>query len=245
MAADTIGIRRSIEDIKGWFSPHDQALFGWALGSQHDQPPGNLVEFGAYFGKSAILIGRYLRPGERFIVCDLFEMPAEVASNHEECEKTYRGLTRAAFEDNYLAFHPELPTVVQRPTSTILEHVAAGTCRFAHVDASHIYEHVAQDVESVRAMLRPDGIAVFDDFRAEHTPGTAAAIWEAVLYKELHPICFTRHKFYGTWGDPAPAHDSLTSWLARHPEISWEQHFILGRLMLRVNGPEGSEQLPN
>jgi predicted O-methyltransferase YrrM len=225
---------QSLDDVKGWFKPLDQALFGWFLERQRDEPPGDLVELGAYLGKSAILIGRHLRAGERFTVCDLFETPAEDFRNQQEYNNSYSNLARAAFETNYLAFHAELPVIVQGPTSAILDHVAAGSCRFVHVDASHLYEHVAHDVDAAHAMLRPDGVAVFDDFRAEHTPGTAAAVWEGVFTKGLHPICLTANKLYGTWGDPAPLQESLIDWLAGEPDFLHHPQQIADRPVLRV-----------
>ncbi|ROO60626.1 methyltransferase family protein [Micromonospora sp. Llam0] len=224
----------TIDGVEGWFSPLDQVLFTWLLRRQGDEPPGDLVELGVYLGKSAILMGRHLRPGDRFTVCDLFEIPAQDDGNREECEGTYPGLLRSAFEKNYLRFHETLPLIVQGHTRTVLEHVRGGTCRFAHVDASHLYEHVSQDVDSVQAMLRPTGVAVFDDFRAEHTPGTAAAVWEAVLRKGLRPICFTRNKFYGTWGDPEPARASLIEWLAGQTGIHWDRHRIAEHRLIRL-----------
>jgi predicted O-methyltransferase YrrM len=225
---------RSLDEVKGWFKPLDQALFGWFLERQREDPPGDLVELGAYLGKSAILIGQHLRVGERFTVCDLFEMPAEDSRNQQEHNSSYANLARAAFEANYLAFHSGLPAIVQGPTSVILEHVAARSCRFVHVDASHLYEHVAQDVDSARAMLRADGVVVFDDFRAEHTPGTAAAVWEGVITKGLRPICLTANKLYGTWGDPAPYQEALVEWLTGQPDLRRHSQEIAGGPVLRV-----------
>jgi len=225
---------KGIEEVAGWFSPLDQLLFTWFLRGQCEEPPGDLVELGVYLGKSAILVGGHLRPGDRFVVCDLFEAPADEDENRRECEGTYPGLKRSAFEDNYLMFHERLPVIVQGQTSTILDHVGSGACRFAHVDASHLYEYVARDVDSVRAMLRPTGVAVFDDFRAEHAPGTAAAVWEAVFGKGLRPICFTRNKLYGTWGDAAPMYNALIGWLTGQTGIRWDQHQISDHRLLRL-----------
>lgn len=235
MAEETMTRRpRSLDDVPGWFKPLDQALFGWFLDRQRAEPPGDLVELGAYLGKSAILIGRYLRAGERFTVCDLFGQPAGDARNQIESDYSYRSLARAGFEANYLAFHPELPVVVQAPTSVILDHVPAASTRFVHVDASHLYEHVAGDVDAAREMLRPGGLVVFDDFRAGHTPGTAAAVWEAVFTKGLRPICVTANKLYGSWDDPLPAQQALAGWLGDRPQIGIDRQIVAGGPILRV-----------
>ena len=42
------------------------------------------------------------------------------------------------------------------------EKVAPQSVRFLHVDASHLYEHVANDVDAAQDMLQPDGLVVFD-----------------------------------------------------------------------------------
>jgi predicted O-methyltransferase YrrM len=234
MADAKTGRPPSLDDVPGWFEPLDQALFAWFLERQQLEPPGDLVELGAYLGKSAILIGRHLGDGEQFIVCDLFGQPAADSRNQRESNYSYQSLDRARFEENYLAFHSQLPVVVQGPTATILDHVPSATVRFVHVDASHQYEHVARDVDAAREMLRAGGLAVFDDFRAAHTPGTAAAVWEAVFTKDLRPICVTANKFYGTWGDPLPAQQALAEWLVDHPRFGIDRQAIAGRPVLRV-----------
>jgi hypothetical protein len=193
------------EDVPGWISVTDQFAFRWVLEHQNQsEPPGNVVELGAFKGKSAIHIGRFLKPTETFTVCDLFEEAATSSEINPHIGQYYKSLTQAEFETNYLAFHSELPHVVRGPSSAIVDHVAEGSCRFIHIDASHMYEHVRVDTASARKLLREDGIVAFDDYRTEHTPGTAAAVWEAVLNDGLKPVFHTIGKFYGTWGDPAP-----------------------------------------
>ena len=60
------GPRRRLDTtaIPGWFSPTDQRLFEHVLGRQDEEPPGVLVELGAYLGKSAVVVGQHLRDGE-------------------------------------------------------------------------------------------------------------------------------------------------------------------------------------
>lgn len=170
-----------LDEVKGWFFAADQLLFDWLLTRQKGlAEAGDLLEVGAYLGKSAIFTGSYLRPGERFTVCDLFDAPADDSANGAEMAKSYSTLTRRAFEANYLSFHDELPTVLQGLSSMVPGQVADGSCRFVHVDASHLYEHVHADIATARAALKPYGVVVLDDFRAEHCPGVAAAAWQAV-----------------------------------------------------------------
>jgi hypothetical protein len=225
----------SLDSVPGWFEPLDRLLFVWFLERQQPEPPGDLVELGAYLGKSAILIGQHLGTGERFVVCDLFGQSAGDSRNQRESNYSYRSLNRARFEANYRAFHSELPVIVQGPTSLILDHVPSATARFVHVDASHLYEHVSGDIDAARKMLRSGGVAVFDDFRAAHTPGTAAAVWEAVFTKDLRPICVTTNKLYGTWGDPLPVQKALEQWLVDRPHLGIDRQVIASRPVLRVH----------
>lgn len=229
---------RTTNDIPGWFPPLDQELFGRLL----DRTPGDLLELGVYLGRSAVLLGDHLRTGERLTVCDLFETGAPDAANAEEMRGSYPTLTRAAFERNYLAFHEKLPEIVQGPTSEILDHVKPGTCKFVHIDASHLYEHVRDDIVAARTVLRPDGIVACDDYRSEHTPGVAAAVWEAVSRGELRPICVSTQKLYGTWGDPAPIQAELLEWLGEHTRHWHEVQQVLGAPLIRINRPRPQPQ---
>ncbi|GAA0620716.1 class I SAM-dependent methyltransferase [Streptomyces crystallinus] len=224
-------------DVKGWFWPADQLLFDWFLARQERQGlRGDLLELGAYLGKSAIFLGSYLREDETFTVCDLFDSPAPDDPNSEEMDRSYATLTRRAFEANYLAFHDELPVVVQAPTSVITSRVDSGSCRFIHVDASHLYEHVHGDIAAARDLVAPDGIVAFDDFRAEHCPGVAAAVWGAVATTGLRPIAITATKFYGTWSDPEPARSELLSWLPTRPDMWHGVEEVAGAPLIRISG---------
>jgi predicted O-methyltransferase YrrM len=226
---------RSYAELDGWFYAKDQALFTWLLDRQERrEPPGDLLELGCYLGKSAILVGGHVRPGETFTVCDLFGSEPSDSANQTENTWSYATLTRRAFEGNYLAFHAELPTIVQAATDRITQHVAPGSCRFVHIDASHLWEHVKGDIEAARLLLRPDGLVVCDDYRSEHTPGVAAAVWTAVANGGLRPICITGNKFYGTWGDPEPVQDELVDWLRSHNPGLPQYHDLLGHQLVRI-----------
>lgn len=232
-----------LDEVKGWFFAADQLLFDWLLTRQKGlAEAGDLLEVGAYMGKSAIFTGSYLRPGERFTVCDLFDGPADDSANDAEMAKSYSTLTRRAFEANYLSFHDELPTVLQGLSSMVPGRVADGSCRFVHVDASHLYEHVHADIATARAVLKPYGVVVLDDFRAEHCPGVAAAAWQAVTSGGLHVLCITGTKLYGTWGDPTALRAELAAWLATRKDLWHGEESVAGEPLIRISGKKA--QLP-
>ncbi len=237
---------RSLNDVKGWFPSLDQVLFDRFLTRQERLGQhGDLMEMGAYMGKSAIFTAAYLRANERFTVCDLFDADAPDEKNAAEARKSYSTLTRTAFEQNYLAFWDELPFVIQGPTSVVPDHVGADTCRFIHVDASHLYEHVAGDIGTARSTLVPGGLVVLDDFRSEHTPGVAAATWEAVFTRGLRPICLTTQKLYGTWGDPEPIQDELLADEEWRKGMHTSVQEIAGSRVLRFSGKPANPTPPN
>ena len=219
------------------FFRQDQKLFRWFLTEQdRRQITGDLAELGVYMGKSAVVVGEYLRPGETFTVIDLFESLASDSDNQTENVKHYSGLTQHAFEANYLRFHKRLPVVVKPPSSEILNHAAAGAHRFVHVDASHLYEHVRADVASARALLQESGVVAFDDVQARHAPGVAAAVWAAVEKDGLRPIVISQGKLYGTWGSAETWQDDLLTWLPSSG-LEHEVQQVAGGPLIRVWQP--------
>jgi hypothetical protein len=225
---------RSLDDVRGWLKPADAFLMAWLLDRQTRLGQrGDVVELGVYHGKSAIVIGYHLVEGERFVVCDLFDQVSTETTERADIH-SYKGLTQAIFESNYLAFHGMLPVIVQGLSSEIVNHVPSDSCRFVHVDASHFYEHVRIDIGSARSILREDGIVVFDDYRSAHTPGTAAAVWEAMVNDGLQVVCVTDNKFYGTWGDASPVRQELVAELTTGQEYQVGVQSVMGQQLVRV-----------
>src|SRR6476661_3931317 len=95
---------KSFYDIPGFFWWLDRKVFAAVLEAQADTAHGALVEVGAYLGRSAVILGEFVRPGERFIVVDLFGdqsalgAGAENAANRRENEKLYKSVTKQGFE---------------------------------------------------------------------------------------------------------------------------------------------------
>jgi hypothetical protein len=224
-----------LADVPGWFPALDQMLFTWFLDRQKTAGiKGDLLELGVYMGKSAILLGHHLQDGERFTVCDLFEGDAPDGANQAEAAKSYASLTQQAFERNYLSFHDTLPTVITGPSSLVSGKVAPGTCRFVHIDASHLYEHVYGDIGAAHDLLLPEGVVVLDDFRSEHTPGVSVAAWEAVLNRGLRPICLSTQKMYATWGDPEPLQGELLEMLRQRTDVGLSVQEAAGHRLVRA-----------
>lgn len=226
--------RTSLDEIRGWFFDSDIVMFRWFLEHQRAAGrTGTVVELGAYLGKSTVVIGDYVADDEQFVVVDLFESDAPDDDNSREMSSSYSTLTRDAFQANYLRFHPKLPTVYTAPSEAVVEYVEPGTVRFMHIDASHLYDHVAVDVDSARSLLGADGIVVFDDYRSEHTPGVSAAVWEGVLNKGMRPIIVTESKLYATWGDPEALQSELFAWMTENSLAFAEYQTVAGHPLIR------------
>lgn len=226
-----------IESVVGHFLPIDVKLFRLLLDATADDGPGDLAELGVLYGRSAVLVGSSRREGETFTVIDLFGADPDDEHNAAENSDSYPGLTRGAFEDNYRRLlDGELPTVVQDLSHTIVDHARHGTHRFVHVDASHLHANVVRDIEAARALLAPQGVLVLDDIRSEHTPGVAAAAWQAVLTSDLRPFAISPFKLYATFGNPAPWVEHVSRWALEtgHP---LDVQVVNGRELARVGTP--------
>jgi predicted O-methyltransferase YrrM len=230
---------KQIDAIPGWFQRMDMEVFTQLLDHTSARlGGGDLAELGVYLGKSAALIGWGQQPGETFTVIDLFEQEAAAEENRAENEDQYAELSQEAFEKNYLTVHDTLPVVVRGPSGSILDHAAHGTHRFVHVDASHLYEHVVEDIAAARTLLKPGGVVVFDDFRAQHTPGVASAVWRATT-EDLRPFAVTMGKLYATFddGNEQPWTDVLVDWLGQRDYWRHEVQQVADRPLLRIFRP--------
>lgn len=198
---------------------------------------GDLAELGVFHGASALLIGDFLQEGEAFTVVDLFDATAVSDENSEENRTYYPDLIQETFEKNYLSVHSALPRVVKGPSESIVDHATHGTHRFVHIDASHLYEHVVKDIVAAQTLLKPDGIVVLDDYRAEHTPGVAAAAWHAVLTAGLRPFALSPFKMYATWGDASPWEEVVRG-CAAVEGLPTQAHMVNGHSMIFAGMPE-------
>lgn len=222
---------RRPDDVPGWLRLTDQLLFSWLL---RQDGRGDLLELGVFQGRSAIHMGRYLRAGETFTVCDLFDGARDEKTIRPGARRAYRDLTQEVFERNYLAFHARLPVIVRGLTSVITDHVPPASCRFIHIDASHMYHHVRADAAAARQLLLPDGVVVFDDYRTEHCPGTAAAVWEAMAVDGLKVVCVSANKFYGTWGDPTALQEAILERVAAREDHRVDVQMVMGQRLPRI-----------
>lgn len=219
----------------------DFLIFDRILQTQNaDNVRGDLLEIGALFGKSAIVLGRHAKPSEKVIVCDIFDAADGNPDNIEENSQSYSGLNRAKFEKNYSRWVDQSPEVIAGLSQHIVNRIESQSLRFAHIDGSHLYDVVRTDIANVRNLMNQDGVVVMDDFRALHTPGVAAAVWDAVSNQGLTPICISEQKFYGSW-NPKVARairEDLSRWLASQGDhINYGTQNVAGASVLIIQNP--------
>jgi hypothetical protein len=227
----------SLGSVPGWFSEVDFRIF-MAIDELQKAAgvTGNLFEIGAYCGKTSILLAWMLATGERLTVCDLFNENDRVSdSNREENRRQYEGFSRQDFEDHYLRFHCELPEILACSSTEIGRDVLKDTCRFVHIDGSHVHAVVTEDIETARVLLRPGGIVALDDISTTHNPGSALGAWEAVANGILKPICLTDAKLYASFDrDDDRISSELDSWAASQSDLIVEYHELAGWKVPRV-----------
>ena len=181
-----------LDSVEGWLSDEDVALFltvdrvTRSLGSR-----GDVVEIGAYKGKSAIVLGYCIADDERLVVVDPFGRSASDATVLAEQHQFYEDLTRAEFDRNYARFHSRPPVVLERFSTDLGPADIAADARLVHVDGAHDYASVAHDVALVLGVLADEGVVVFDDAMDRGAPGVVAAVWEAVGDGRLVPLMTT------------------------------------------------------
>jgi len=228
--------------VAGWMCDIDFLLFDEILRSQrNNNVKGNLLEIGAYLGKSAIVMGSHAQVDEKFIICDVFTDPIrDDNSNEDENRASYNGLTRMSFEANYRRFLSNEITIVQELSEEICAHVEDESVRFAHIDGGHLYITVKQDIANATRYMKHDGLVAFDDFRSFHTPGVAAAIWEEIAASGLLPVCVSESKLYATWSavTALSTTERLLTWLAPHPEVHYGTQMIAGQKVIIVANPK-------
>ncbi|GAA1723252.1 class I SAM-dependent methyltransferase [Aeromicrobium alkaliterrae] len=230
---------RSRATIDGAFWDVDFRLFDELLTAQDALGvKGDLLEIGALYGKSTIVLGVHAESDETVHVCDVFESEASTDANQAENESSYPGLARDTFEANYRKYVDRDPRIIQEWSTAIASHIEPGTLRFAHVDGGHLFETVVDDLRNVKPLMGERGVIVLDDFRALHTPGVAAAAWAEVVSGGLVPFAISEQKMYATWGPAGDYARHLDTWLARSPDVvSYGYQDVAGHTLLVIENP--------
>jgi hypothetical protein len=199
---------------------------------------GDILEIGVFMGKSAILLGHLLNEGESLVAADLFDEDVSAADNVAEVRHEYPGLNEQRFLDNYARFHAHPPEVVKGLSTRLPKVLGRRKFRLIHVDGSHTYDVVRDDIANTRHLAGPDAIIVMDDWRTVHTPGVSAAIWESVTREGLIPLVTSDAKLYASWyHGPTHVAGFLREWVRENFPERHQSHWIAGHEMVRIGTP--------
>lgn len=227
---------KNTKGIAGWVSYLDAAIFQIFLSNeQPNSNAGNLLEIGVFEGKSTVLLGQNLTPGDEFHVCDIFDGKTDT-KNELEIQVSYPGLSRTKFENNMMSVLGTLPIIHQCQSTKLKNILGDKLFRFIHIDGSHLYHHVIEDLRYASASVVQDvGIIAVDDYRAQHTIGVAAAVWEMIFEGHLVPVVTTPAKIYLVKPNSRIDLGRFTLNLT-HFQISWVEEEFLGYKVIRTIG---------
>lgn len=207
---------------------------------------GHLLEIGAYFGKSAILLGHLARaPYERLLVNDVFEETERLDDeSRHEFARWYSEASEQGFLKQYARFHAQPPEVLVGSSAEIDVSSLNGACRLVHVDGGGGYDVVGRDALTAKRLLGPGGIVAFGGLSDPRRPEAALAVRDLVLAGDAFvPLLVTGAKLYGTWDPEVPAWmRHLDEWSASMPDLASETHTFAGREVRRLVEIERSRQ---
>ena len=104
-----------------------------------------------------------------------------------------------------------------------------------HIDGSHTYEAVIQDIAIACEVAAEGGVLVFDDFANDGHPGVAAALWPAVMQRDLDAFASSPSKLYVTRGsDWATRYRAAIEQLAVERGHRWKLSELPGGSILSV-----------
>ena len=182
--------------VNGWLTLLDLYLLDRILVEQSQRGfVGDVLEIGCYQGKSAIVLSNRLKSSETMVVCDNFGV-TDKDENLSEINRSYETKYRTIFQENFERFSTGEPRIHATDSRELPALLQPASFRLIHIDGSHLLEYARKDIATSIDALSPGGVIVLDDFRSQHTPGVALALWESVSLVNLQPFLLTARKAY-------------------------------------------------
>lgn len=155
--------------VGGWMLPRAMELFDSLNNIQIEKGiNGDIMEIGTYHGKSAAVLGQFLRPEEQFYACDTFTGYNDIESNF-----------RTSFEA-FFATMTGRNAIVRQMISTDLTPELLDNKKFRiwHIDGLHSFEDTLADLELGAKMIGEHGVIIADDFLNQDWLGVGQAVNE-------------------------------------------------------------------
>lgn len=187
-----------IQTVEGWVTKEDKAIIDSILVFQREfNFSGHILEIGVYKGGLIPVYAPKICKGETLFLCDLFDSKIASEENLIEIESSYHSIS---VEDvlPILGVFPEVTTsIIVGNSISLLPTIESFRFRFVHIDGSHLYEVVKQDISIAMKILDPEsGVLVIDDYRSLHTPGVSQAVWELISTSQVKVLFRTSAKIY-------------------------------------------------
>jgi hypothetical protein len=187
-----------LEDVPGFLTPAAAWLLD-GLGRRQvaDELRGDIAEIGVYYGRSALVLGRTLAPGEHLVACDSFQVGWDDVPG-------WRFRPSGAPEDSLRRRWADIvgdlsSLIVRRGDSLELSPADLGADpRLVHVDGGHAYDRVRHDARIADEALQPGGVVVFDDVLLAEWPDVTVAVIDHLRSRgsELIPFLVAEHKTF-------------------------------------------------
>jgi hypothetical protein len=231
----------AIPQIRGWFSSHDALVFHWFLTPRNEvSEASGILEIGTFEGKSAAFLSNYLTTGERFLVCDIFSLKSDELNDLENL-KSYPNFGLDNFMNNMDKYARETPEVIVSDSAKLQASELGNNFRFIHLDGSHLFDHISKDLDlAIQMVDSENGVVAIDDFRAAHTPGVSAAIWQQIVKEKLTPVVITGTKMYCMRNSKRFRKSEFIDFLHQN-ETKFEKEHFMSSDVVRIYGKSDSE----
>ena len=184
--------------VFGWINYEDVVMFSIFNRLRSAASNGDILEIGTHMGKTAVLLGTFLRDSEFLSVCDIFEKAARDQENKLEVAASYRKDTPSLsiFKNNYRKFHHKQPVIYNMDSLLLADQLRDKYFRFIHIDGGHTFNIVSTDLKTAIKCIKDDGVIAIDDWQNYNTIDVAAVFWKTIMGAKLRPILLTHAKAY-------------------------------------------------
>jgi hypothetical protein len=162
---------KKAQSIKGWLTYEAELLLIWIDEIQKiNGIKGNIFEIGVHHGRSAAVLGAFLRNDEFLGACDVFEYQQNISASGKGDKKVF-------LDNMNTIFKGRLDLQVFETISSQLDPGDIGSdYRLFHIDGGHLREEAYHDLHLASEVTKEEGLIILDDpFRAEW-PGVTEAL---------------------------------------------------------------------
>ena len=215
-------LKARVRDVDGWFNPMNQFTFYFLLRLQEFWGiGGDLIELGAWEGKSALFSAAFAGPGETQHIVDYKVRP---------------GLLK-----NLEALPPDQASRVSlvecKTISPATETLRSESkYRFIHIDAAHDRENVFNDLKGYAPTLAENGVLVLDDWFSYRDPGVTEGAFQ-FLYtceNDLVPFYIGFNKGYFTTRAAQPRYHQMVRELLLEKMVCLHPNPAIERFEMQV-----------